>query len=86
MQCSEADDEFGSIAERRIEQPSDPFAYALCKLFRGVAHPPCKGQNGKGRGYENEEMPFRSEEFEADRDRDEDQQPVHRSRSTPISR
>jgi hypothetical protein len=55
-QRDESNNKFGGIAKSRIKKPSNPFAHAIRKLFRGTAHPPRKGQNGNGGGYENEEM------------------------------
>jgi hypothetical protein len=70
--CLVCNYEFGGIAKCRIRKPSNPFAQALRKLFRSPAHPSGERQNGKGGGYENDEMPLRSEDFDANRDRDKE--------------
>src|SRR5271169_1120495 len=74
----------GGDQRRRIEKPPYPFAHALRKLFRGPAHPPGKRQNGKARGYENEEIPLRGEEFYANPKWNKEQKPVHHHGSAPI--
>ena len=76
-QGGERDDEFGGIAEGRVEQPADPLAHALRKLLGRAAHPRGQGQDGQSRGGEDQEMPVGREKFQADRDGDEEQEPVH---------
>ena len=77
-QRGERNDELGGIAERRVQEPANAFAHALRELLRGPAHPAGKRQNGEAGGRENEQIPLGSEEFQADRDRDKEQKPVHR--------
>ena len=49
-------------------------------------NPRSKGQQRKGGGDKNKKMPVRREKFEANCDRDEEQEPIHRNGSVTISR
>jgi hypothetical protein len=75
----DGDDQFGGVAERRVEKAADAFARMVRQRLRRAAHPSGQRQDGESRREEDPQVPFWREMLERDRQRpaSQERKPSH---------
>jgi hypothetical protein len=76
-QSSESNDQFGGIAEGCVEKAAHAFAQAPGDLLGCPTHPGRQWKDGKAGTDKDHKMTVGFEMLEGDRNRDEDQKPIH---------